>query len=52
MKKTALAILFILTLSVIAIAQQDKGKRPAPLYRRSASFQMERRSQWITPVPE
>src|SRR5438046_1489854 len=30
MKKTTLAILFILTLSVIATAQQDKGKRPSP----------------------
>ena len=30
MKKTALPILFILTLCVIATAQQDKSKRPSP----------------------
>lgn len=30
MKKTALAILFILTLCVIATAQQDKSQRPSP----------------------
>src|SRR5215467_8854995 len=30
MKKTAIPILFVLTLSVVASAQQDKSKRPSP----------------------
>lgn len=30
MKKTAIAILFVFTLSLVAAAQQDKSKRPSP----------------------
>lgn len=30
MKKTAIAILFVLTVCVVAAAQQDKSKRPSP----------------------
>jgi hypothetical protein len=30
MKKTAIAILFVLTVSIVAAAQQDKGQRPSP----------------------
>src|SRR5262250_2463515 len=30
MKKTAIPILFVLTLSVVAAAQQDKSQRPSP----------------------
>jgi hypothetical protein len=30
MKKVALAVLFVLTLSLISLAQQDKSKRPSP----------------------
>src|SRR5215467_14736222 len=30
MKKTAIALLFVLTVSVVAAAQQDKSQRPSP----------------------
>jgi hypothetical protein len=38
MKKTAIPILFVLTLSVVAAAQQDKSQRPSPAAQAQCKF--------------